>query len=523
MKIMDRIAVILAILLVSASVVPALAGSPVDTSGDPLAGSDQQTEAGAGATGDDSQPSGEPLSEPPGPDGPDGPEDDSSGPEDSPTGPEGSEDGSSGPEEGLPDSDDSSEDEVSNPPSAEDDGSPEAAPGDPDDGLSPDPEETVDPASTEPDESAPTNVTEPDESTPGNVTVPAESAPGNVTAPDELKLGNTTVPDDPAPGNVTAPDDPALTNTTATEPGVVENESVSADPPAESETTAAVPSRAAVLCIWEQLDAAGGMLDDDPVEPGSQFLPPCTYGATKTVWIHAVVAGESTASYPIVADVTSPDGSPLAQVNLTRQNSSADALDEASVAGLVTYAHGTSLNEAVRGLEEAGAAIYAGEVDLAFNQAPGDYQVSVQVPAEDVDPADQPLGSIFTYLPTASFEIDFAAINYGVVEQGIDAWVEGDAAFGTRQSPTVRNTGNVPIRVVVSQDDMGIDAPVVYTARLGSDGTPVAFGPMEAVPLPDIVPVDETVPLSLALRVSGGEGTPNGRLWVSCIPATGDD
>ncbi|MDD4566297.1 MAG: hypothetical protein PHU37_00180, partial [Methanoculleus chikugoensis] len=62
---MDRIAVILAILLVSASVVPALAGSPVDTSGDPLAGSDQQTEAGAGATG------GEPLSEPPGPDGPD--------------------------------------------------------------------------------------------------------------------------------------------------------------------------------------------------------------------------------------------------------------------------------------------------------------------------------------------------------------------------------------------------------------------------------------------------------------------
>lgn len=470
MKIMDRIAVILAILLVSASVVPALAGSPVDTSGVPLAGSDQQTEAGAGATGDDSQPSGEPLSEPPGPGGPDGPEDDSSGPEDSPAGPEGSEDSSSGPEEGLPDSDGSSEDEVSNPPS------PEAAPGDPDDSLptvengtvTPEPEETVDPVST----------------------VPAESTPGNTTAP---------------------------------EPGVVDNESVSTDPPAESETTAAVPSRAAVLCIWEQLDAAGGMLDDDPVEPGSQFLPPCTYGATKTVWIHAVVAGESTASYPIVADVTSPDGSPLAQVNLTRQNSSVDALDEASVAGLVTYAHGTSLNEAVRGLEEGGATIYAGEVDLAFNQAPGDYQVSVQVLAEDAEPVDQPLGSIFTYLPTASFEIDFAAINYGVVEQGIDAWVEGDAEFGTTQSPTVRNTGNVPIRVAVSQDDMGIDAPVVYTARLGSDGTPVAFGPMEAVTLPDVVPVDETVPLSLALRVSGGEGTPNGRLWVSCIPATGDD
>lgn len=509
MKIMDRIAVILAILLVSASVVPALAGSPVDTSGDPLAGSGQRTEAGAGATGGDSQSSGEPLSEP---SGSDDPESDSSGPEDSPAGSEGSEDDPSGPEEGLLNSDDPSED----------DGSSEAAPGDQDDSLpivgndtmTPEPEgaPAVDPTSTTTVTPAPTNTTAPD-----------DPAPGNTTAPDELMPTNTTVTDEPIPGNTTASDDPALTNTTATEPGVVENESVSTDPPAESETTAAAPSRAAVLCIWEQLDAAGGVLDDDPVEPGSQFLSPCTYGATKTVWIHAIVAGESTASYPIVADVTSPDGSPLTQVNLTRQNSSVDALDEASLAGLVTYAHGKSLNEAVRGLEEGGAVIYAGEVGLAFNQAPGDYQVSVKVLSEETEPVDQPLGSIFTYLPTASFEIDFATINYGIVEQYVDAWVEGDAEFGTTQSPTVRNTGNVPLRVIVSQDDMGIDVPVVYTAKLGNDGVPVAFGPMEAVTLPGIVPVDETVPLSLALRVSGGEGTPIGRLWVSCAPAMGDD
>ncbi|KDE56467.1 hypothetical protein EI28_08665 [Methanoculleus sp. MH98A] len=304
--------------------------------------------------------------------------------------------------------------------------------------------------------------------------------------------------------------------------GVVTNESVSTDPPAENETAAALPSRAAVLCIWEQLNTAGGTLDDDPVEPGSQFLPPCTYGATKAVQIRALVTGDSTVSYPIVANVVSPDGSPLRCVNLTRQNSTVDALEEASVAGLVTYAHGKSLNEAVRALEEGGAVIYAGEVDLAFNQAPGDYRVLVQVLSEETEPVDQPPGSIFTYLPTASFEIDFAAINYGVVEQDVDAWVEGDAEFGTTQSPTVRNTGNVPIQVIVTQDDMGVDGQVVYTAKLGGDGTPVAFGPMEAVTLPDVVPVDETVPLSLALRVSAGEGTPNGRLWVSCAPATGD-
>jgi len=331
------------------------------------------------------------------------------------------------------------------------------------------------------------------------------------------------VPDDPVPGNTTVPDDPALTNTTATEPGVVTNESVSTDPPAENETAAALPSRAAVLCIWEQLDTADGALDDDPVEPGSQFLPPCAYGATKAVQIRAVVAGGSTVSYPIVADVTLPDGSPLSRVNLTRQNATVDALEKASVAGLVSYARDTGLNEAVRALEEGGAAIYAGEVDLSFNQAPGDYQVSVQVLSEEADPVDQPLGSIFTYLPTASFEIDFAAVDYGTIELGVDAWVEGDAEFGTARNPTVRNTGNVPIRVIVSQDDMGLDASVTYLAKLGSNGVPVGFGPMEEVTLPEVLPVNETAPLSLALRISGGEGTPNGRLWVSCVPATGDD
>ncbi len=487
MKIMNRIAVILAILLVSASVVPALAGSPVDTPGDPLAGSDQQTEAGAGATGDDSQPPEEPLSDPT------GPEDGSSGPEGDPTGPE---DDSLGPDENLPGPDSSPEDDT---PPVEDGDAPEATPTPegPEEGLPTAENGTVTP---EPEE---TPTVDP---TPETTTTPAPTNTTNTTP---------TVTTTPVPTNTTTEPTP--------EPGIVVNESVSTDPPTENETAAAPPSRAAVLCIWEQLDTTGGALDDDPVEPGSQFLPPCAYGATKTVQIRAVVAGNSMATYPIVADVTSPDGSPFCRVNLTRQNSTVDALEAASVAGLVTYAHDTSLNEAVRALEGADAVIYVGEVDLSYNQAPGDYQVSVQVLPEEADLVDRPPGSIFTYLPTASFEIDFAAVDYGVVERDTDAWVRGDAEFGTAQSPTMRNTGNVPIRVIVRQDDMGLDVPAVYTAKLGSDGIPVAFGPTEAVTIPGVVAVDETVPLSFALRVSSGEGTPSGRLWVSCVPATGDD
>jgi len=278
-----------------------------------------------------------------------------------------------------------------------------------------------------------------------------------------------------------------------------------------------------VLCFWGQLDPAEGRLDDDPVQPGSQFLPPCAYGATKTVQFRVVVAGDSAASFPIVADVTSPDGSGLSRINLTRQDLAVGALEAASIAGLVVHPDGTDLNEAVRALEDSRAAVYGGEIALTFNQAAGDYHVSVEILPENGSPTTDPLlTGIFTYLPTASFEIDFTAVDYGDVEPEIDRWVEGDAEFGTAQVPTVRNTGNVPVRIVVSQDDMNLDTPNVYTARLGNDGTPVVFGPMEEVTLPGTLPVNGIMPISFALRTSGGEGISNGRLWVSCASATAE-
>ena len=178
---------------------------------------------------------------------------------------------------------------------------------------------------------------------PGQDDEPAE----NTTATNETSVSTVFLRDpgaDPGPVETASPD-AAAENTTAPLPtdtidaapstgtGVVENESVSSDTLPENETAGESVFRAAVLCVWEQLDPALGWLDDDPVQAGSQFLPPCAYGAEKTVHICAVVAGGGATPDLIVADVVSPDGSPFSRVNLTRQDSGTDALEAASMAG----------------------------------------------------------------------------------------------------------------------------------------------------------------------------------------------
>ena len=550
MKSIDKVAIFFAILLVLASAVPALAGSSADdTGGTPLSAEVD--------TGNDSQLSNEPLSEQTdlgddasGVDGglpdqdvipdiddtpPASPGEDESLAEatmpvatDLPD-PAGSDD-ASGVDGGLPDQD----------VMPDIDDTPPASPGE-DESLA---EATMPVATDLPDPAGSDDITP---SEPGKVSLPTgspeetpvpDSEPAvtegpslsdapveNVTATDEVPP--TSTPLDETPGadeNATAllPAD-TVDLDTSTGTGVVENESatvgaLSGDTPADE----SIP-RMTVLCAWEQLDPAGSLLDDDPIRAGSQFLPPCAYGATKTIWIYAVVTGNGEMPGLVLADVISPDGSPFSRVNLTRQASGADALEAASTAGLITYAPGTDLNEAVRALEGNGAAVYVGELDLTFSQAPGDYHVSVQISSEEGEPVEQPLASIFTYLPAAAFEIDFATVDYGTVELGEDAWVEGDMDFGTTGRPTVRNAGNVPICITIVQDSMGLGVPVSYMAKLGSDGTPIAFEAMEEVTLPGVLPVNEVASISLALRVSsGGEGTPSGRLQISSIPYMGE-
>ena len=518
MKNITSIAVIFAILLVSASAVPVFAGSPADTPGAPssLVGAD------AGVVENDNLLSEEPLLEQ-----------------------TASDDDSSGVSGDPPDQD--------TVPDAGDDGTPSTVPED--EGTLTETEAPTNAPTPDGDDMTPTESGEtpetPEESdAPGPDGVPLENSTvvketpetpeeSDTPRPDGVPPENSTVvketpgtPEEVSPEPVETASQGAPENATATQPtetippsGVdeVENESVSSAALPEGGMTGESYPRAAVLCVWEQLLPVDGRLDDDPGLPGSQFLPPCAYGAVKTVQVCAVVAGDGATPDRVVADVASPDGSPFSHVNLTRLGTDTDALEGASMAELVTYAHDMGLNEAVRALERGGAAVYMGELDLPFSQAPGDYNVSVQTLRDEDEPVGQSLTGVFTYLPTASFEIDFATVDYGTIKPEEYAWVKGDADPGTAERPTVRNTGNVPIRIVIVQDNMGLDLPVTYMARLGDSDESVAFEAMEEVTLPGVLPVNETRSISLALWVPfGSEGASAGRLQISSVPLIGE-
>ncbi|WP_298666361.1 hypothetical protein [uncultured Methanofollis sp.] len=475
MKSTDMIAIIFAILLVSVSAVQALGGSPVDAPEDPLGDGSQEEIVGAGVDGSDSERLDEPL-----------PEQNDSGDDPADLG------------EDTPVQDDLPGYEADD---ARFPGLHESEEGDGTESQGTDFQD----AGNDMDEPQSGETPQLDEE---NATVDPGS--DNMT----YDTVTTPVPTDPLEHSQSAGPETDLERE--------ESDSGPSDSPSVNKTIDEATRHAAILCMWEQLDLAEGRFDDDAVLAGSQFLPPCAYGAVKTIQIHAVVTGDTTTPYSVVADVTSPDGSAFSRINLIRQDSGGDVLEAIPMTSLITYAPGKSLNEAVSALEDSHAVVYAGNVDLSFDQAPGDYNVSVQILPEEGDTIEQNLFNVFTYLPTASFEIDFAEVDYGTIELKDETWVEGDAEFGTAQKPTVRNTGNVPVCITITQNSMGLHGSVSYMAKIGNNETVVTFEPGEEVILPDVLSVTETAPLSLAITISQGEGQPKGRLQVSCVPAPPD-
>ncbi|WP_298665037.1 hypothetical protein, partial [uncultured Methanofollis sp.] len=158
------------------------------------------------------------------------------------------------------------------------------------------------------------------------------------------------------------------------------------------------------------------------------------------------------------------------------------------------------------------------DADLPYWQMPGEYQVDVAGDTAEV------VTCHYTYLSVACCEFDFSAVPYGSTSLNTTVRIGGDTNFGTADLPTVRNIGNVPCTVLVMQDDMGLGKRadgtwnVIYSAALG-DGDEVSYGPSRQVPLPGVLPVRASLPVSFSLRVLGGSGGYSGNMTFSYVPA----
>ena len=261
-----------------------------------------------------------------------------------------------------------------------------------------------------------------------------------------------------------------------------------------------------VLCKWEA-DTTSSWEDGDPTHaiPGSQFLPPVTYGAQKPIQYFAVVwDNEDNGNVNVVAwDVYHPenawgDGSFKYQVMGEKITDKAEAValfQKAMNAGLLKFNEGFDADTILtKYLEKGTAALWVGEGDLDYCQPAGNYQVEANAIDFNNNWAT-PLENTFEYMPVAAFELDFTKVNYGNVNINTHKWIAGDVDFGTADWPTIRNIGNTALQVTVEQDDMDLDKSlngwnVQWDARMGNDDAyTVVYKPFETVTLPNALPL----------------------------------
>lgn len=279
--------------------------------------------------------------------------------------------------------------------------------------------------------------------------------------------------------------------------------------------------------MWTQ-DLSGAMEDGDPdhLSNGAQYLPPCAFGAVKTVNIMVIWSGaESGSGEDVVsAEVYLPNGEILAETQIEpfTDGSATGIFDRAFAAGLLSS--GSGKEELRAALAEGSAVIGIGNVDLAYHQVPGDYLVRVSLAGAEQESSSSIEGT-FGYLPAVYCEYDFESVDYGEIALNTPRIVTGDLSFGTSGAPTVRNVGNVPAIISIVQSDMGLgksrsdQSPVSYSARLGSGGSEVYYTPDKEVTLPETLDVLQTESLDFTITVLNGEGKVHGQMVIDCKQA----
>jgi len=283
-----------------------------------------------------------------------------------------------------------------------------------------------------------------------------------------------------------------------------------------------------VKCKWEQIDLChyGTLEDGDPRHriPGSQFLPNATFEGEKWVWYYAVVTDNDGWQdiMTVAADVWHPDNDlggdgsfkyQVLMVDWLPKDVSVMLFKDAANAGLIEYSDNFDYAEVLNEIEKGTAWVYFGAAKIHYCQPAGDYKV--QVHAVDLCGGNSNvLENTFRWVPTSAAQFDFTQVDYGTIKPGFHVMRAGDTIFDTSDKPTVRNVGNVPIRINIEQDDMGLGKStsfgkdvwnVYYDARMGNDDANLMnYAPYDMVTLPNPLLQCHTDELDFSIIIEKG-------------------
>ena len=296
-----------------------------------------------------------------------------------------------------------------------------------------------------------------------------------------------------------------------------------------------------IKCKWETTSSADGE-NGDPTHSisGTQVKAPGVFDGTQIVYYWAVVTDPNGPADVdnVHAMVYHPDTSFKYKVEMpihvTDTVAAQTYVQQAADADLL-MCNGFPIDEILYELSQEDAYLWYGSEVLDYCQMGGDYRVELNA-YDQFNNWAIPFNNCFTYVELALCEFDFNSVTYPDVAIATHIWAGGDDVFGTADKPTVRNIGNVPLKIQVAQDDMGFGKTSTgiwnahYDVRLGAapaaidlydpSGLKGVWTPVDAdyITMTDTLPLCNTNKLDFSINVDQAQaGTYTGKIYLKCV------
>ena len=276
-----------------------------------------------------------------------------------------------------------------------------------------------------------------------------------------------------------------------------------------------------LLCTWiedETINLEDG--DRDHILTGSQFYPEPGYDKSRNFSIYTIVFDEEdggdviSTSSEIYKPLNSFSGGEYYQtITFANEGSGTTQLTkliEAYESGLITFNLNSSFDETNYRLSKGTGSLWTGQLNLPSCMPAGNYTIIMRCIDQSNNPSDELTGG-FQYLPLGCIESDFNSVNYKSTIVKVNKWMTGNSIFNINDGyPTVRNTGNIPIKISLNQDDMNFGKNskglwnVLFDTRLGNNGTEINYLPEEYVVIPEKLMPCKTESLDFSIHILSG-------------------
>jgi len=276
-----------------------------------------------------------------------------------------------------------------------------------------------------------------------------------------------------------------------------------------------------ILCMWIN-DETTNLEDGDPghIITGAQFYPDPGYGKSKNLSICAVIFDEESGGDVVLtsSEIYRPlnsfsGGEFYHSVSFANKGSGPVQLAEfveAYEAGIVMYSNNSDFDETNYRLSKKTGSLWKGDLNLPSCMPAGNYTVTSRCVDQSGNPSDK-LTGCFEYLPLGCIESDFDSVEYKSTMVKVNKWVTGNSIFSIGDGyPTIRNTGNIPVSITLSQDDMNFGKDykgnwnVLFDTRMGDSGTVINYLPGEDVIIPEKLMPCNTESLDFSIHIMSG-------------------